>query len=1032
MGNKCWLYNVRKNILWQYIHPGVKIIIFISPAEPRPCLSYMIAIFKWLACFLLILLLNPISLNAQMPGMRKYTQLDGFTATTGYTINQDKKGYIWLGTDNGGVFFDGKNFRSVLGEHRIPDTDIINCYPLGKDRVLLLSLTQPVCYFDNDTLVTFEQNRLLKGMSSAIHNLSTFDQVTGAYWLWTKYTPDTLYRFLGRDIKKYPVTLKNFGLSYVINSLAIGTIEYKPHKYMPCVYDPVKNTVQYLRDREGRKIDWNESFIYGGNTRYLLTQEDRAHEKWVGINEYSIPDMKLLPVRKIKMPVNSVPRLYIDRFNNLWLFFIGEEGFYYYGDVRKNGKAYYFREPATINSLLVDRNGNLWLSSPKNTLYFISKNHIGNLLLTDRFPFKNEIPKSIAGDRQGSMCISYVNSNEPAYIKDDRYKVIKLDKLFVEGSRKILAAKNSYIFFDRHIALYDISRNVVRYISDSNRSNTHYKDLCFFGEDGLLAASNLGVTCINSYSGENRAYKMIFDKRATAVEALTNGSVLIGTPKGLYVKKGLEYDAQLTGHHLLDESNITDIQQLPGNRALIGTNAYGLFFYSAGGPVKNIGPRTLSSVRSIYRQNDSTCWVATNAGAITISFDNNWNIGSFKTYTFYDGLPSNSINDIYVYKDTAYIATSEGLGIIPLKDKTLSAMSPPEIYLNVLQAGKQKFHSSDTSVSVLPGQNDIYLSLSAISYESLGNVQYYYRLYPLQDQWIATPGPDIRFAGLPPGHYEFQAFARNAKGYKSRETIRVNILIRPAFWQTVYFKLALTLIAIAGLFLLSRWFILERHKKKIEKIQQKKRLAELELEAIKAQINPHFIYNCLNSIQYLNYQSRHELAQEYLGLFARMIRMTMKYSRQAFITLNEEVDYLSNYLQLEKLRFKEKLQYRFDVEKLSGKGLLLPAMLVQPYVENALKHGTPPKGTAREITIEFDEEGAYLTITISDNGPGFTAGRKAGTLGLRLSASRASSYNELFGLDIKIDRYNKQDLNPNEQGAVVNIKIPKLKNGNII
>jgi LytS/YehU family sensor histidine kinase len=204
------------------------------------------------------------------------------------------------------------------------------------------------------------------------------------------------------------------------------------------------------------------------------------------------------------------------------------------------------------------------------------------------------------------------------------------------------------------------------------------------------------------------------------------------------------------------------------------------------------------------------------------------------------------------------------------------------------------------------------------------------------------------------------------------------------------------------------------------KMQDKKRLAELELEAIKAQINPHFIYNCLNSIQYLNYKAEHEQAQQYLDLFARLIRMTMQYSQQAFIPIREEIDYLSLYLQLEKLRFKDKMHYRIHIEDGINKEAVLPAMLIQPYVENALKHGIAGKEKG-EIVICFWEEAGKLQITVQDNGPGFAGLKRQGALGLRLAGTRAASYNELFNLNINIHCYNKQDMDSNVTGAVVHI-----------
>ena len=127
---------------------------------------------------------------------------------------------------------------------------------------------------------------------------------------------------------------------------------------------------------------------------------------------------------------------------------------------------------------------------------------------------------------------------------------------------------------------------------------------------------------------------------------------------------------------------------------------------------------------------------------------------------------------------------------------------------------------------------------------------------------------------------------------------------------------------------------------------------------------------------------------------------------------------------MEKLRFKDQLIYTFDIASNIDQEYLIPAMLIQPYVENALRHGAP-RDNPTEILIRFSEDTEHILILIKDNGPGFPETEPQGRLGLRLSGSRAASYNELFGLNIIIDCYNAQEEASVNQGAVVSIKIPK-------
>ncbi|HTN16786.1 MAG TPA: histidine kinase, partial [Chitinophagaceae bacterium] len=185
------------------------------------------------------------------------------------------------------------------------------------------------------------------------------------------------------------------------------------------------------------------------------------------------------------------------------------------------------------------------------------------------------------------------------------------------------------------------------------------------------------------------------------------------------------------------------------------------------------------------------------------------------------------------------------------------------------------------------------------------------------------------------------------------------------------------------------------------------------------------ISNCLNSIQYLNYTADHEAAQVYLGRFARLIRMTLQYSRKVFITVSEEIAYLSEYLQMEQLRLKERLHYTIDNEL--EHGTLIPAMLLQPYVENALKHGISDLPYGGTVNIGFSKAGTNLVIKISDNGPGFSDGHSAESMGLRLSSTKALSYNELFNMDVTIQCSNKQESDSHGTGAVICIIIKTNK-----
>lgn len=975
---------------------------------------------------LLYLLLHGCSsiVYTQIPGIRKYSLQDGFTATNGYLIEQDDQGYLWIGTDNGGLCFDGKRFRQLQEANHSGDADILQCVPLNHNHIILVPVTGNIRYLDHDRLISAAEDPRLAHMGSPSYNVMIKDAITSTWWLSEKKQMGALYRFQGKEILPYPISAHGEILHYVINSHFYYT-DSTPSIY---VYNINAGSTQPLYNEKGNMIAREEYPLFMAHpSKYIVTFNKPTNQ----VRVYQVHLNRLQWIRSIQLPYPlPIREAIIDGQNKLWLNCWQNKEIIYCGSITEGDAPtplFHLAISKMMNSPFIDRDGNIWVTTKNNALYFLSEKHFRNALLLDRFPLKTEIPQSISGDGKQYICISYANSKTVASITDHGHSVVALDNFFIEGSRSILPLEhNRYILFGTKIACFDMDKQAISYLQIPGAT---YKDVCRYGKDGLLVASDRGVIYVHSLSKKKTTYQTLLGTRSSAIGVLANQYILIGTPVGLYQKKELDALPVKVNSPQLSKANITDILTLPGGRSLIGTFGQGLYLYDTSGALQ-IMPQhgnTLNRVRQLYEQDSTTYWASTDEGACSITFNPDWSVKKMQNYNYYDGLPSNNVTSIYVCRDTAYIATTEGLGIIPLRDTLRWQMTPPDIYINKVQAEETVFHYPyNGRLTLTRKQNNILISLSAISYESLGNVKYFYRLYPYQTEWVQTNDPDIRFAQLPPGVFTFEAYALNAKGTRSTHIVAQTISIRPAFWQTLYFKVILFLLTSVLIYLIMRYSIQRRQKKKYETIQQKKRLAELELEAIKAQINPHFIYNCLNSIQYLNYKAAYQEAQQYLDLFARMIRLTLQYSQQAFVSLTEEMEYLSNYLQLEKLRFKEKLKYDIELKNNVPMDILLPAMLIQPYVENALKHGIAGNKEQGYVLVMFEQIDASLKITISDNGPGFSKQQSSGTLGLRISGKRAQTYNELFNLSIDIHFSNQQDQDPATTGAIVTIIIPPV------
>ncbi len=229
---------------------------------------------------------------------------------------------------------------------------------------------------------------------------------------------------------------------------------------------------------------------------------------------------------------------------------------------------------------------------------------------------------------------------------------------------------------------------------------------------------------------------------------------------------------------------------------------------------------------------------------------------------------------------------------------------------------------------------------------------------------------------------------------------------------------------------------LEEQRKLQMEAEYSKKFAEIELKAIRAQINPHFIFNCLNSIQLFVMQRDYEHAQKYLSDFSYLIRKTLDFSRRNFISLSDEITYLNTYLGLEKMRFEQKMSFEILTDpSINTAELEVPAMLLQPYVENAVKHGMNNEDhTTGLLTIRFNMLAHdMLECIVEDNGIGIARSRELRTLpghhqssGMEISSNRAELLNKMYNTGIQIEIIDKSTRETQDSGTMVRVLIPQL------
>ena len=342
------------------------------------------------------------------------------------------------------------------------------------------------------------------------------------------------------------------------------------------------------------------------------------------------------------------------------------------------------------------------------------------------------------------------------------------------------------------------------------------------------------------------------------------------------------------------------------------------------------------------------------------------------------------------------------------------------------------WHYGDLNLSYR--QNFFSFEFSAIAYDLPESVQFAYKLEGVDKDWVQAGNRRYAsYTNIPGGDYTFRVRAANSEGLWHETPAALHIRITTPWWRTWWF-FALLGLGLAGVITGIYRFRIGQFKKQHQlKTEYEKQLANVKMDALRSQINPHFIFNCLNSIDYYIIKNESQKASEYLNQFSRLIRLILQNSSANSVTLKDELEALQLYMQMESLRFNNRFDYIVKVEKgLNLEALEIPPMLLQPYVENAIWHGLMNKGDKGKISVEVTRENGFLSFAVEDNGIGRKKAEalksknatKKRSMGMNITRNRIELLNQMFGRQttVKIIDLEGEDHMPN--GTRVELSIP--------
>lgn len=973
---------------------------------------------------------------AQEPIHNQITDDDGLPSMEVFNIIQDQKGFFWVGTDNGLCRFDGSKFTNY--SHPKQRGKAFSRFKIDQTgRIWMTNFSGQVYYVENDTLYLFEPFEKYVKVGFPIIDISE----EGNIWISSLGSPviridgsNKKLQFLHEYANEIIMRLfKMGGFNLFFNGANLLDFETRkpilPHKFSFVTYAPQEREIYALSTTTSNKIDKIKLYSIKSNLEFQELYLEGLPDR-VG--------------RIIDLVCISATDIWLLTYNGAFQL------------QRKGNKltvvGHYLKGIAT-SWIYKDTENNYWITTLKNGIYVFPQLGVWQLNSSISVLPDNRITKLVSNN---SNNLIMGHGNGSISVLDVGTKKI-INTLVVDPSQKdigvikFIKERNSYII---HATTTIETAKGFQKIKDFGTKFSAVKHIDYYHPNLLLIANSFSTllfrlessksthaysTWIDSINttGNNmldiykkRTIWCIFDKRDTAI--------WIAAIDGLYyIKNNKLFSVKNVG----DPIYANKIVQAENGDVWVSTIQQGIFRIRNFEIIRNytIDDGLFSNFTKHLTLYNNQVWFFTPRGIQGIYHDNDRIINFTKS----EGLISKEVLDLEYIHPNLYVATNKGL-VWFCPDSLKPNRYPPPVYINGL-----KINERDTIIQnrykLSHDQNNISISFIGIASRALKNIEYNYRMNGLDSTWIIAPQNvnEVRYNSLPPGQYHFEVIALNESGTKSAHSAGVYFQIDSPYWQKWWFvslNFLLIIGAVSLLFYIRIWVINKRNallskntELQIDKLNIEKELRASQLSALKVQMNPHFIFNALNSIQEYILTNEKVLANTYLGKFSDLMRLYLDMSNKQTITLDEELRALKLYLDLEAMRFEDSFEYILNIdENLETDEEKLPPMIIQPYIENAIKHGLLHKRTNRKLWVSFyKSEDGLLVCEVVDNGIGRKSSEELNKLrhknhksfATRATQKRLEILNQGLQKSIGVEYEDLQDEHGNALGTKVVIKI---------
>lgn len=900
---------------------------------------------KLYCTLLLFLLIHPIW--GQYPFYSNYTINNGLPSNKIYNILEDRNGFIWICTDLGVSRFDGVNFVNYTSNEGLPDNEILGMFEDQKGRIWFNSFSsEPSYYFDgkiyNSSNEPFlkrvkehkndERNYLFIVQKN--NSIAFLIQQNNTRWI------------VGKDIQDIEVKF-----TYEMRSYLFQNILYENTTGYHAI-----SRLELLNWSNGDSVKLEDNGIWGISINYTKAPKRYIYGLLNKANSTNVIRFDMFNGNKTQFPISSKYNRVYDKNGE---FLLTTEHSYSIVNDSFNIILKHVDLPFHFDHIYTDHRKNRWFCTPDNGLYFIHYNAPNNIALN--YPLNRGIIAiqttqnfiALRTEINGLMGLNLDGKTELKYLDTFHRRV----RGFAETStHNIIGSDGGIIITDKQF------KHPIRL------SVQAVKDIEPYSKDLFLIA-----TANNCYIFENNSLTEIFNKRTYAICKIDEHILWLGGIHGIVqvIKKGNTFtNSTISLDPLLDKSRIVDIKCDKKGNIWIATDQKGVFFYSKKYGIKRFSQNSDSRYNlmsdvcfEIQVAEDNGIWLSTQNGICKINYSEGMLLSDFQLQNFSlsEGIPGKIVNSVAFLNNKILLATPDG---VYLYNQFPSSI--PDVSNTIITEVKINNQIFNNPLKDLPYYlNNIFISYSASFINTGSEYKFKYRVKELNNSWIETNTLQVPLLGLEPGNYTFEICAVNAQGKTGKLSV-LNIQINPPWFKQLWFISLCIIIAISSIV-----YYLQLLK---DKVKLSHDLILMRLRILRAQMNPHFVFNALSNIQQLIYLKEHNLANTYIGTLASIMRKSLDYSNKEYITLDKELEYTISYLEIEKLRFTDKFDYTIEclLDLKDQETLYVPPLLIQPMVENSIKHAFKGMQHKGQLHLKIEKiTDKQIQYTIKDDGCGF-------------------------------------------------------------